>query len=131
MLECPENLLYNLRHMWVEKLPGRKKRARVGMTHYREEELPEILSLDLPMVGDEVEIDDECFHFHLPSGVIEHVPIPLTGRILEINREVLDRPDLIHVDPYKHWLVEMEYDEPAEFELLIEPRRYVAYVESL
>ncbi len=130
MQECPKNFLYSHRHVWVE-LPvnGDEGIVRVGLTHYYLEELGEILAIDTPLVGETIEIDQEFIHLHIADG-IEEMPSPLSGHVHEVNREVLDRPDLVHLKPYEHWIVELEYDDPDEFEILVDALRYVRYVES-
>ncbi|MCF7854619.1 MAG: glycine cleavage system protein H, partial [Candidatus Pacebacteria bacterium] len=94
MLECPEHLLYSVTHTWVQIIDDEANLARVGITHHLQEELPEILSVDLPMDGDELEIDNPCMHLHLEGDTITEVCSPLTGRAVSINRDVLDNPDL-------------------------------------
>ena len=131
MIECPQHLLYSVSHTWVDIVDENACRARVGITLYLQEELPEILSVDLPMEGDELEIDNPCMHLHLAGDTITEVCSPLTGRVVAINHDVLDNPDLLHVAPYDHWIFEMEFDEKPELELLIEASRYVTHCETL
>ena len=131
MIELPQDRLYTLRHVWVKIEDEEEGVAAVGITEQLQEELPEILGIDLPLNGDELEIDALCVHLHLDDGDIFDLSSPLTGRVRETNRDVLDNPDLLHVAPYKNWLFRMEYDEIDEVELLIAPDRYLAYVEHL
>jgi glycine cleavage system H protein len=125
----PKNLLYTRRHVWA-KVDETKQRATVGITDSLQENLPEILSIDMPLVGDELEMDADCVHLHLP-GRIQGLPSPLTGRVLAINRDVLDAPQLLHLSPYESWLFLMEYDEPDEVEMLMNPNQYANHVDSL
>jgi len=116
MFDCPENLLYHQRHLWL-RLDDSQETVKVGITDELQERLPEIYSIDLPGAGTDVEIDAPCFHFHLPSG-IRLLKAPLSGRVVEVNSRVLDNPELLHLAPYKHWLVRMEIDVPEELQLL-------------
>jgi glycine cleavage system H protein len=125
-----DELMYSHRHLWV-RLDEDEQVADVGMTDALQEELPEILGIDMPMVGDELEMDTECLHLHLPDGTIYDLFAPLTGRVVEINRDVLDRPQLLHLAPMTNWMFRMEYDEPDEVEMLLEATRYGRYVDSL
>ena len=129
MLDCPANLLYHPRHLWVRPNDSQET-VKVGITDELQERLPEIYSVDLPAVGTDVEIDAPCFHFHLPSG-IRHLKAPLSGRVVEINSRVLDNPELLHLAPYEHWLVRMEIDIPEELHLLLDAERYKSFLESL
>jgi glycine cleavage system H protein len=130
MIELPENLVYSLRHIWIDIEDDDDCIAAIGITEHLQEELPEILSIDLPLVGDELEIDAPCVHLHLEDGIRDLV-CPLTGRVKEINREVLDNPDLLHVAPYRNWIFRMEFDEPDELDLLLPADKYLSYVETL
>ncbi len=129
MIECPEELLYHPRHFWV-RLNESGTEAEVGITDEMQDRLPEIVSVDLPLEGSDVEIDAPCFHLHLPSG-IRHLKSPLSGEIIAVNEEVLDNPDLLHLAPYRYWLVRMHVDTPEEVHLLLNAERYNTYLESL
>lgn len=125
----PKDLLYTQRHVWV-KINERKHVATVGITTGLQEGLPEILSIDMPLLGDELEMDGACVHLHVRKRLHEIVS-PLTGRVTEVNRDVLDNPRLLHLSPYDSWLFRMEYDEPDEIEMLMTPAQYTSYVDSL
>jgi glycine cleavage system H protein len=129
MIECPEELVYSPRHLWA-RIDHDTSTAEVGITEELQERLPELLSIDVPMVGDEIEIDQPCVHIHHEEG-IRHVRSPLSGRVVAVNRDVLDRPDLLHVAPYGHWLYQMEFDEPDELDMMLAAKDYVKYVEGL
>lgn len=129
MMDHPEELLYNHRHVWVR--PDKKNRhAEVGLTEDRLEVTPPIISIDTPLVDDELEIDTDCLHLHLSAG-IQSVRAPLTGRVLEVNKEVLDYPEILHVDGYKNWLFRMEYDEETEMELMMTAKQYSQYLDHM
>jgi glycine cleavage system H protein len=130
MIECPKDRVYTQNHVWVKVEHKEDCLARIGITEFMQEELPEILSLDLPMPAEEMEIDDPSIHLHCEDG-IHDVRIPLTGRIHEVNQELLDSPELLHVAPYQHWIVSIEYDEEHELELMLDAERYVSYTETL
>jgi len=130
MIETPEELLYNQHHLWVAVDNEQSGLGRFGITTHMQEELPEILSIDLPMVGDELELDTDCIQLHLPEEIVG-LPAPLTGRVVAVNRDVLDNPDLLHVAPYEHWIIQMEFDDHAEFELLTTAAKYGKYCETL
>lgn len=131
MIECPDHYLYTLNHGWLDIEDQDRQIARLGITEYLQEEMPEILSIELPMAGDELEIEAPCIHFHLDGDDVLHFAAPLTGHVVDINRDVLDNPDLLHLAPYKHWILRIEFDDPAELEVLISARRYTAFCETL
>lgn len=129
MFECPTDLSYTGRHLWA-RTDRDTSEAAVGMTEHLVEIFDDIESIDLPLVGDELNMDTYCIHVHLPTR-IRHLRSPLSGRVLEINRDVLDSASLIHLAPYEHWLYRMEYDEEDETELLMSSSQYLKYLDQL
>ena len=128
MLEHPENLSYSARHLWV-RMEAAKGVATVGMTEDLVEQLGEIISIDMPMIGDELDMDTFCIHPHLATR-LHHLRSPLTGRVTEINRDVQDNAALIHLSPYVHWLYKMEYGE-EEADLLMSAEQYSRHLDQL
>ena len=129
MQDHPEDLSYSARHLWV-RMDADKSIATVGITEDLVEQLPEIVSIDMPMVGDELDMDTFCIHLHLPTR-LHHLRSPLTGRVVEINRDVLDNASLIHLAPYVHWLYRMEYDDEEEVHLLMSAEQYVRHLDQI
>lgn len=129
MVDHPKDRAYNHRHVWVRTDPEAHS-ADVGLTEDRLEVTPPIISIDMPMVDDELEIDTDCLHLHLSAG-IQSVRSPLTGRVSEINRKVLDYPEILHVDGYSNWLFRMEYDEDDELEILMNAKQYTQYLDHM
>lgn len=124
-----DSRVYSNRHLWA--LPNTKKKtATIGISDFLAEELGEIACIDMPLVGDELDMESFCLHLHL-SGRIHHLRSPLSGRVLEINDDVQDNSNLIHLDPYKHWLYKMEYDDTEELDLLMSSAQYARFVDQL
>jgi len=129
MIGHPSELSYTTQHVWV-RMDREQHAATVGITEELTDQLAEILSVDMPMVGDELDLDTYCIHLHLHSR-IHHLQSPLTGRVLEINREVLDNASLLHLSPFTHWLYRMEYDDEDEVHLLMSADQYTRYLDQL
>jgi glycine cleavage system H protein len=129
MIGHPADLSYTTQHLWV-RMDGAHHTATVGITEELTELLEEILSVDMPMVGDELDMDTYCIHLHLRNR-IHHLQSPLTGRVLEINRDVLDNASLLHLSAYAHWLYRMEYDDEDEVHLLMSADQYTRYLDHL
>jgi glycine cleavage system H protein len=129
MAEYPDSLVYSSRHVWA-KANKKDNTALIGVTDYVTEEFAEIDSIDLPMKDDELEMDSLVIHIHIRNR-IKHLRCPLTGRVLEINREVLDDPRLLYLDWQKNWLFKMEFDDRDELDLLMSGTQYAKYLDSL
>ncbi len=122
----PEDLKYTKTHEWV-KVEGNK--AKVGITYHAQEQLHDIVYVELPNVGDELKKGENL-------GVVESVKAasdiyaPLSGKVIAINQEVVDSPELLNQDPYKNWLVEMEITNPSEIDELLDAEEYQKVIEE-
>lgn len=124
--QVKEELKYNPEHSWL-RLEG-NDRGRVGITHYAQEQLKEVVFVELPEVGTEVS------HME-PFGVIESVKAtndlysPVSGEVVEVNHSLEDEPGLVNRDPYgEGWMVVVKLTNPAEIDLLISAAEYQALV---
>ena len=122
-MNVPSDLKYTESHEWV-KLSKDKSTATIGLTDFAQEELTDIVYLDLPKVGDEIEAGTEC-------AVVESVKAasdiyaPLSGQITEVNAEVLEDPAIVNEDAFgKGWLFKLKLADPAEIEELLSDTDY-------
>ena len=100
--EVPEGLYYSKEWTWVKVENGK---VRIGITDYAQKQLKEIVFADLPRAGDEI-VKDE------PFGTVESVKsvsdliAPVSGKVEEVNEEVVDNPEVINENPYgAGWLI--------------------------
>ncbi len=122
--QVKEELKYNAEHSWLRL--EENDRGRVGITHYAQEQLKEVVFVELPEVGTEVS------HME-PFGVIESVKAtndlysPVSGEVVEVNHSLEDEPGLVNRDPYgEGWMVVVKLTNPAEIDLLISAAEYQA-----
>ncbi len=126
-MDFPEDLKYSRTHEWVRLENGE---AVTGISAYASEELGDIVYIELPEEGDEVE-KDTAF------GVVESVKAtadlyaPLSGQVLEVNAPLVDSPEVANEDPYGDgWLVRIKVSDPAELEELLDAKEYERFVEE-
>ncbi|MFO7265377.1 MAG: glycine cleavage system protein GcvH [Limnochordales bacterium] len=123
----PEDLRYTKEHEWVRLENGR---ARVGITYYAQDELGDVVFVDLPRVGTNVQAG-EAFAAVESVKAVSDVYAPVSGRIVEVNEELADRPELINEDPYgRGWIAVIEMDNPAEADELLDAAQYKALIEE-
>ena len=120
-MDLPADLKYTKEHEWAN-IDGNV--VTIGVTEFAQSELGDIAWLEMPTVGDEVRKGD-------PFGTIEAVKTvedlyaPLSGKIIEINGELLDSPELVNEDPYgKGWIAKLEYSNESEIESLLSAEEY-------
>ncbi len=119
---------YTKEHQWA-KIEG--NRATVGVTDYGQHQLGDVVFVELPEIGKEVEAGDPVANLESVKAVTE-VYSPLTGKVVGVNDELNNDPSLINVDPYGDgWIYEMEMSDPSEVEDLMTADDYRAYLEEL
>jgi len=100
--EVREGLYYSKEWAWVKVEDGK---ARIGITDYAQKQLREVVFAELPNVGDEI-VKGEPFGTVESVKSVSDLVAPVSGKIEEVNEEVVDNPQLINEDPYgKGWLI--------------------------
>ena len=123
----PDDLRYHKEHTWV-KVSGR--RATIGITDYAQDALGDIVYIDLPEVDVDVEINAEIGEIESTKAT-SSVIAPVSGKILEINEDLAESPEMINEDPYgKGWIAVIELDETSELDELMDASEYTKYVEE-
>jgi glycine cleavage system H protein len=121
----PKQLRYSKEHEWA-KVEG--KRVRVGITKFAADKLSDVVYVELPAVGAAVS-------FMQPFGVVESVKAvsdlyaPVSGRVVEINQGLAEKPEVINTDPYgQAWMILVEPKDLKELEQLMDSAAYAAMV---
>jgi len=117
----PKGLLYTDKHHWV-KVEG--DRARIGITDYAQRKLKDVVYIELPSVDDEL-VRGESYGVVESIKAAEDLYAPLSGRVIEVNEEVISNTSLINEDPYgRGWLLVVEIAKPEEVDELLRPEEY-------
>ena len=105
-------------------------RARVGISDYMQQRLTDINYFDPPRMGAVIEQFGELGSVESTKAAYEIVS-PVSGRVVAVNQEVMDMPELVNEDPYGHgWLVEVELaDWQEDKDLLLDAAKYAESVE--
>ena len=126
MSKVLEGLLYSESHEWV-KVDGNV--ATIGVSDFAQAEMGNITYVDLPEVDDEFEAGEEF-------GALESVKAasdlycPVSGRVIEVNSEIDDAPELINEDAYANWIIKVELSDPSELEALLDAEGYKKLIEK-
>jgi len=122
-----EGLYYTKKHEWL-KVEGNT--GIVGITDYAQEELGDIAYIDLPEKGKELKKSGEICEIESVKAVSE-VYSPVSGKIIEINTELGDKPEKINETPYGAWIVKIELSNKGEIKDLMDKKQYEDYLKSL
>jgi glycine cleavage system H protein len=112
---------YTKSHEWIE-VEGRY--AIVGITHYAQKELGEIVYAQLPKVGQSVQAGKEVCVLESTKAAAD-VYSPVSGKVIAINESVADRPQIINDAPETTaWLFRLEMSDPKEVSALLSKADY-------
>ena len=123
----PEELKYTAEHEWV-RTPGETDGSvRVGITHYAQDQLGDIVFASLPEVGAEVEAGTPVGELESTKSVSD-VYVPVSGTVAARNEALDANPELVNSDPYgEGWLFEVVPADAAELDQLLDAAAYQAH----
>ena len=121
----PKEYKYTQEHEWIYLEPGNK--GKMGITNYAQSQLGDMVFLDLPIPGTQVEQFQKIGEIESVKAVSE-LFTPASGRVSEVNQLAIDEPGLVNQDPYgTGWLVRLELSKPSELDALMSSDEYDEY----
>ena len=122
-----KDLLYTETHEWV-KVEGEE--AYIGITDYAQHELGDIVYVELPEEGDEVD-SGEAFGTIEAVKAVEDLISPLSGEVLEINEALEDAPETINQSAYEEgWLIRIKLSDKSQLDGLLKAADYEKLIEE-
>jgi len=119
--DVPDDLHYLESHEWTTPDDGT---VRIGITEFAQDELGDVVFVELPAVGDEIEAGSAF-------GVVESIKAvsdlyaPISGEVTAVNEALFDQPELVNDDPFgEGWMLEVEPDDGSEFDDLLSAAAY-------
>jgi len=123
----PNDLRYTKDHEWV-RVEG--DRGRIGITHYAQKQLGDVVYLELPEVGRQLK-EHETFGTVESVKAVSELFAPVSGEVVEVNQPLTQAPEKINTDPYgEGWMASVKLASPAAVQGLMDAAAYKAYVES-
>jgi glycine cleavage system H protein len=120
----PDDLRYTPEHEWV-RTPGEAEGSvRVGITHYAQDQLGDIVYVSLPAVGEAVSAGAACGELESTKSVSD-VYSPADGEVVAVNESLDATPELVNSDPYGGgWLFEIVPGDAAALDGLMDAATY-------
>ncbi|MEA1931054.1 MAG: glycine cleavage system protein GcvH [Euryarchaeota archaeon] len=119
--DVPDDLTYLESHEWTTT---DDPTVRIGITDFAQDELGDVVFVELPAVGDEIEAGSAF-------GVVESIKAvsdlyaPISGEVTAVNEELFDQPELVNDDPFGDgWMLEVTPSDEAAFDELLSPDEY-------
>ena len=117
----PSNLRYHQEHEWV-RVEG--SQATIGISHFAQDALGDIVFIDLPKVGANITAGQQIGEVE-STKTTSTIYTPVSGTIAKINADLKDHPETVNSDPYgKGWMVVVDLSAPAEVERLMTASQY-------
>lgn len=123
----PEHYRYSKEHEWIDAKGGA---ATVGITHYAQDQLGDVVFVELPEPG-------AAFDAAQVFGTVESVKavsdvcLPAGGTVAEANGELADNPALVNEDPHgKGWLVKITLADPSQLDSLMTAAQYQEFIQE-
>ena len=123
----PTDLKYHKEHEWV-RVDG--KQATLGISHFAQDALGDIVFLDLPKVGAAVTANQQVGEVE-STKTTSSIYSPVSGKITKINMDLKDHPEVVNSDPYgKGWIAVIELSDPTQVAGLMTSAQYEAFLTS-
>lgn len=124
----PEDLRYTAEHEWLA--PAEAGAFKVGITHFAQEALGDIVFVQLPEVGATVKAGDSFGEVESTKSVSE-IYAPVSGEVVAVNGALDAAPETLNTDPYGDgWLVVLKADDPAAVDTLLDAAAYRELTEN-
>jgi glycine cleavage system H protein len=124
-MNFPSELRYTQEHEWIS-VEG--DTATVGVTDFAQSELGDIVYVDISSLGDSLD-KDAVFGTVEAVKTVADLFMPVSGQVLEVNKDLDGEPELLNSDPYlKGWLIKIKLSNPAELEDLMDAATYRAKI---
>ncbi|HAF89142.1 MAG TPA: glycine cleavage system protein GcvH [Deltaproteobacteria bacterium] len=127
MITIPEDNLYTREHEWL-RIEGNK--AEVGITEHAQKSLGDIVYVELPEIGDEIDAGDEFGSIESVKAV-NSLYMPMSGNIIAVNTELKDSPETINEECYDEgWLIRFELSNQEESSELLSSKDYKEFLQE-
>jgi len=126
-MNFPDDLRYSSDHEWARAADGK---IRIGITDYAQDALGDVVYIEVPAVGSKVAAQDKISEVESTKSVSD-IFAPVSGTITAVNDALGDEPQRLNSDPYGDgWICEIEPDDPAALDALLDAAAYQALVEE-
>lgn len=120
-MKIPADLKYTKDHEWI-RVEG--KTATIGITHFAQSELGDIVYVDVDTLNETIE-KEEVFGSVEAVKTVSDLFMPVTGEIVEINESLGDEPEKVNKDPYgEGWMIKITVSDASQLNELLSPKEY-------
>lgn len=123
-MSYPKEYKYTKEHEWIHP---KGKTALVGITNFAQESLGDIVHVDLPKIGAQLQAGSAF-------GAVESVKAasdlfaPASGKVVAVNQNLDKAPEAVNEDAHKAWMLEVELKDAKELDALMSAEEYEAFI---
>lgn len=126
-MEYPEEFKYTEEHEWIQV---EEDVVTVGITDFAQDALGDIVFVELPEVGFQVEAG-KTFGVVESVKAVSDIYAPVTGEVVEVNEELPDTPELVNSSPYEDaWMLKIKLADLTELDGLLDAEAYQSFVKE-
>ena len=128
MSDHPNDLRYTKEHEWV-RMEG-DGTATIGITYFAQDQLGDVVYMVLPKVGSTVAKDSKMGEVESVKSISD-LFVPVSGEVLEINKDAIDHPERVNEDPHgKGWMIKVRLSDENELQGLMSADEYEQTIAS-
>lgn len=122
MSNYPSDLKYTKDHEWV-RIDGTT--GTVGITHFAQQQLGDVVYVDLPEVGTTLTVG-QAFGTIESVKAVSELFAPVAGTVTEVNTALKDRPDAVNSQPHESWMIKVTLSNAGDADALLDAAAYEA-----
>ncbi len=127
MASFPEDSKYAKSHEYVH---AEGDTGTIGITDYAQKELGDVVFVELPQVGTQLEAGDELGSIESVKAVSELFS-PVSGEVVEVNEALTEKPELVNTDPFGDgWMIRIRMTDTSEMDEMMAADEYAEYIET-
>ena len=124
-MNFPENLKYTADHEWI-RLEG--DMAYIGISDYAQDQLGDIVFVEVTSEGQTL-VQNDVFGSIEAVKTVSDLLMPVEAKVLEMNADLEDQPELINTDPYgKGWIIKVESTNKTDLDSLMDAAQYRKHI---
>jgi len=120
----PKDYKYTKEHEWIQV---KGNIALVGITDHAQEALGDIVHVDLPKTGAQLQ-QGNTFGVVESVKAVSELYAPASGKVTELNESLKDSPEKVNTDAHSAWMIKLELSNPGELNNLLSAEQYEAYI---
>ena len=120
-MKIPNDLHYTIEHEWIRL---KNNRATIGITDFAQGQLGDVVFVELPAEGTEL-TKENTFGVVESVKTVSDVYVPMTGKVVAVNKDLESQPELVNSDPYgQGWMIEIEFSNSSPEQGLLSADQY-------